>query len=531
MTLFKAIILALCSAIQALALPHRALTGEVEAALAKLGVDVAAIPQLNGNPTDDGCQNACGALNHLYASEKVIADNSSTYQDITRSYWAAQQEEVRPSCIFAPEVDSEVSIAVLLAQLTNCQFAAKSGGHASFAGASNSEGGITILFRDLNEISLSEDKSVASVGPGNNWGQVYKALEPHGVSVIGGRLSSIGVGGLLTGGGISYYSNLYGWALDNVESFEVVSAVTGDILTASETEHSDLYWALRGGGNNFGLVTKFNLYTFPSTLLRGGARVFGEDQFPNVVSAFVDVAKQANEDPNAQQYVMFASIGGTNIASAELTYTQNVSNPAIFEKYHSTPAISDSTSTKTLAQYCDDLEAQDPYGMRDVFWNRSFKLDEEFANWVVQYWFSILPRVSGIPNALAGLTFQAITEPILEKMSHAGGNALGLDQSNGPILLIHILGMWNSASDDDTIYRFINDFFVNITAAAESRGLDNEFIYMNYASRFQDVIPSYGADNKARLQEIASRYDPAGVFQTLQPGHFKLTRAPVPNPY
>lgn len=151
----------------------------------------------------------------------MIADNSSTYQDITRSYWAAQQEEVRPSCIFAPEVDTEVSIAVLLAQLTNCQFAAKSGGHASFAGASNSEGGITILFRDLNEISLNEDKSVASVGPGNNWGQVYKALEPHGVSVIGGRLSSIGVGGLLTGGGISYYSNLYGWALDNVESFEV----------------------------------------------------------------------------------------------------------------------------------------------------------------------------------------------------------------------------------------------------------------------------------------------------------------------
>ncbi|KAL5000235.1 hypothetical protein BDV10DRAFT_183558 [Aspergillus recurvatus] len=531
MKFLRETILAVCAATQALALPHKASTGEVEAALAKLGVDVAAIPQLDGNPTVNGCQNACGALNHLYASEKVIAGSSPAYQNITRSYWAAQQGEVRPSCIFTPAVDTHVSIAILLSQLTQCQFAAKSGGHAAFAGASSSEGGITILFRDLDEISLNDDKSVASIGPGNNWGQVYKALEPHGVSVIGGRLSSIGVGGLLAGGGISYHSNLYGWALDNVESFEVVSAVTGDILTASQTQHSDLYWALRGGGNNFGLVTKFNLYTIPSTLLRGGTRVFGEDQFPNVVTAFVDVAARANDDPNAQQYVMFASLGGTNVASAELTYIQNVSNPAIFEKYHSTPAISDTTSTKTLAQYCDDLDAQDPYGMREVFWNRSFKLDESFANWVVKYWFSVLPRISDIPNALAGLTFQVITEPILEKMSRAGGNALGLDMSNGPILLLHILGMWNTASEDDTIYRFINDFFSNVTAEAESRGLDNEFIYMNYASHFQDVIPSYGADNRAKLQEIASKYDPAGVFQTLQPGHFKLTRGPVPNPY
>ncbi|KAL4980683.1 hypothetical protein BDW66DRAFT_147106 [Aspergillus desertorum] len=531
MKFLKGTSLAVCAATQALALPQKALTIEVKAALAKLGVDVAAIPQLSGNPTDNGCQNACGALNHIYASERVIVDNSLAYQNITRSYWAAQQGEVRPSCIFAPAVDTDVSIAVLISQLTQCQFAAKSGGHAAFAGASSSEGGITILFRDLNEISLNEDKSVASIGPGNNWGQVYKALEPHGVTVIGGRLSSIGVGGLLTGGGISYYSNQYGWALDNVESFEVVSAVTGDILTASGTQHSELYWALRGGGNNFGLVTKFNLYTIPGTLLRGGTRVFGEDQFPNVVGAFVDVAEKANDDPNAQQYVMFASLGGRNVASAELTYTENVSNPAIFEKYHSIPAISDTTSTKTLAQYCDDLDAQDPYGMRDIFWNRSFKLNEEFANWVVKYWFLVLPRVSSIPNALAALTFQVISEPILEKMSRAGGNALGLDMSNGPILLMHILGMWNTASDDDTIYRFINDFFANVTAEAESRGLENEFIYMNYASHFQDVIPSYGAYNKAKLQEIASKYDPAGVFQTLQPGHFKLTRGPLHNQY
>jgi hypothetical protein len=289
---------------------------------------------------------------------------------------------------------------------------------------------------------------------------------------------------------------------------------------------------LRGGGNNFGLITKFNLYTIPSSLhTPSGTRVFGEHQFPNVVSTFVDVAERANDDPNAQQYVVFASSGGTNVASAELTYTLNVCNPAIFEKYHSIPAISDTTSTKSLAQYCYDLDAQVPYGLREVFWNRSFKLDEEFAKWVVNYWFSVLSRVSSVPNALAGLTFQAITEPILEKMSRAGSNALGLDKSNGPILLIHVLGMWNTAADDKTIYSFIDDFFAKVTAEAESKGLSNDFIYMNYSSHFQDVISSYSADNKAKLQKVASKYDPAGVFQRLQPGHFKLTGETVPNSY
>jgi FAD/FMN-containing dehydrogenase len=110
---------------------------------------------------------------------------------------------------------------VLISQLTKCPFAAKSGGHAAFTGSSNSDGGITVLLRDLNEVTLSEDRSVASIAPGNTWGDVYTALEPYGLAVVGGRVSDIGVGGLTTGGGISYHSNLYGWALDNVESFEV----------------------------------------------------------------------------------------------------------------------------------------------------------------------------------------------------------------------------------------------------------------------------------------------------------------------
>lgn len=89
---------------------------------------------------------------------------------------------------------------MLVANATHCPFAAKSGGHASFSGASNIAGGITIDFADLNEIAVSSDRSTVSIGPGNTWYDVYTALEPQNLTVMGGRVAAIGVGGLTLGG-------------------------------------------------------------------------------------------------------------------------------------------------------------------------------------------------------------------------------------------------------------------------------------------------------------------------------------------
>lgn len=115
-------------------------------------------------------------------------------------YWSNQQAEVDPYCIFLPSSSVQVAVALLLSRLTECPFAIKSGGHAAFAGASNIEGGITINFANLNEVTLSSDKSIASVGPGNTWFDVYHSLEPDNLMVIGGRVAAIGVGGLTLGG-------------------------------------------------------------------------------------------------------------------------------------------------------------------------------------------------------------------------------------------------------------------------------------------------------------------------------------------
>ena len=156
----------------------------------------------------------CAALTAL--SGDVTYPNSSAYHLLESGYWSAFQAEVEPSCIYQPLNSAGVAAAVLFSRLTQCPFAVKSGGHAAFANASNIEGGMTINLAKLNEIELSADKSVASIGPGNTWYDVYTELEDSNVTVIGGRVAAIGVGGLTLGGGISFFSGKHGWACDNV---------------------------------------------------------------------------------------------------------------------------------------------------------------------------------------------------------------------------------------------------------------------------------------------------------------------------
>lgn len=146
--------------------------------------------------------------------------DSPSYK-VEEQYWSQQQALTLPTCRFSPASAPDVSLAVLTLRVTSCQFAVKSGGHAAFAGASNIQGGLTIDLSGLNGIAVSQDHSQTAVGAGNIWYDVYDYLEPMNLTVIGGRVAAIGVGGLTLGGGMSFFSGRHGWACDNVKSYEV----------------------------------------------------------------------------------------------------------------------------------------------------------------------------------------------------------------------------------------------------------------------------------------------------------------------
>lgn len=147
----------------------------------------------------------CEALS-LALGSKVSYPTSSAYAQSESSYWSKQEESLAPSCIITPNSTDDVVTAVkTLTQLSKggfleVIFAIRGGGHTPWAGSANINGGVTIDLRSINTVTVNHEKTVASVGAGAIWGDVYRAMDSLGLAVVGGRGSSIGVGGLLTGG-------------------------------------------------------------------------------------------------------------------------------------------------------------------------------------------------------------------------------------------------------------------------------------------------------------------------------------------
>lgn len=130
----------------------------------------------------------------------VLTQDDKGYADQQVTYFAQQAGNLNPSCFFLPGNEQEVAHAVRLAGEEACPFAVKSGGHATFGGASNIRQGLTINLERLNEVTVSDDSSFVRIGPGNRWQQVYRELEKRNLTVPGGRTGSVGVGGLTLGG-------------------------------------------------------------------------------------------------------------------------------------------------------------------------------------------------------------------------------------------------------------------------------------------------------------------------------------------
>ena len=130
---------------------------------------------------------------------------------------------------------------------------------------------------------LVKNNTVLRLGPGHTWGEVYDYMGPYERAVVGGRYGPVGVAGLLLGGGVDYFGGQYGWAMNSVRNYQVVLA-NSTIVEANAAHHSDLFWALKGGSNNFGIVTRFDLITYEVEEVYGGSTFFDPPAFP----AFLD---------------------------------------------------------------------------------------------------------------------------------------------------------------------------------------------------------------------------------------------------
>jgi FAD/FMN-containing dehydrogenase len=198
---------------------------------------------------------------------QVIRPDDERYP-AARTLWNATIDH-RPALIVQPRTPDEVATAILHARDAGLEIAIRGGGH-SIAGHSMADGGMTIDLSALNHVDVDATARRARVGGGALLGDVAEAVAPAGLAFSFGHVSHTGVGGLTLGGGIGWVMRKHGLAIDSLRSAQVATA-DGGVVQASESENEELFWALRGGGGNFGVVTEFefDLHPFGPEVLAG----------------------------------------------------------------------------------------------------------------------------------------------------------------------------------------------------------------------------------------------------------------------
>jgi FAD/FMN-containing dehydrogenase len=210
--------------------------------------------------------------------------------DDARRLWNAMIDK-RPAVIARCRSTTDVAAAVAKANDDGLEIAVRAGGH-SVSGLSSTEGGMMIDLRPMTRVVVDPDRRRARVQGGALLGEFDRATHEHGLAATGGMVHHTGVGGLTLGGGFGWLARVHGLACDNLASVEVVTA-SGGVVRAAEDENADLFWGIRGGGGNFGIVTEFEFELHEVGPLLSVELRFGADQGTSVVRAFRDVMSSA----------------------------------------------------------------------------------------------------------------------------------------------------------------------------------------------------------------------------------------------
>ncbi|TGJ86596.1 hypothetical protein E0Z10_g2195 [Xylaria hypoxylon] len=443
----------------------------------------------------------CGQLQDRFGSSLIVLPSTADYHELREENWSHTAWR-HPSCIAKPTVAAEVASLVSVLVDNHVPFAIRSGGHSPNPFDSNIDAGVLISLRNFNKVSYDAKTGLVSLGPGARWDAVYTELDKYNRSMVGGRVMDVGVGGLTLGSGLSYLSDLYGLVCDNVVSYEVILA-DGRVVKASTTSRSDLFWALKGGASNFGIVTNFIAKTYPIYQSWGGIQLFTPDQMPVLLQALYAYQTAPNKDPYANMIINLVPTNGSLLLT--FIYLKPVERPAAYAPFYALTPIFEQTGLMTL----HELMALFPPSTlpRWTWYAYSFMPDTTLYDELASL-YTTAPEVATIGALQAG-TLIAAVQPI--------SASAAVNQTWWTITV-----SWWNAEDDATVYGAVASFADKVRAAADAAGTSLEYIFMNDANTHQPVIASYGKANVHRLRAVQQAYDPHLVFQRLVPGGQKL---------
>ena len=437
----------------------------------------------------------------------VVTPADAGYVEASHA-WNGAYDGRRPALIVQCTGAADVIAAVGFARGNHLDIAVRGGGH-SVAGLSTVDGGIVIDLGPMSDVTVDAEAKRASVGGGAVWADVDHETQAHGLATTGGLVSTTGVAGFTLGGGIGWTMRKFGLACDNLAGADVVTA-DGRLVHCSGTENPELLWGLRGGGGNFGIVTRFELDLHPlGPMIYAGPVFYPADAARDLLVAFREWAAEAPDEVT----------GVVNLTSAPPL-------PVIPEEWHGQKVVAFIAAStgpvdsgaglvrrmRDVAEPIADLLGPMPYGvlqsLLDPLWPKGIHAYFKAAN------------VSGLDDGLVDRLCAVHLEapgPQCEIHVHQMGGAVGrvaddataFPERSMPYVVNAVTGYQDPDAGDAH-----RDWARAVADAAGDAATGRA--YVNFLGEKEDARAAYGEDKYARLAALKDAYDPTNVFALNQ---------------
>ena len=433
------------------------------------------------------------ALSQQFSGEIVTASDEG--YDLARRVWNAMIDQ-RPRLVARPRNASDVAAAVNFARDERLPLAIRGGAH-SVAGMGTCDGGVVIDFSSMKNVVVDPEKRTARAEPGAKWTDFDKATQAHGLATTGGTVGDTGIAGLTLGGGFGWLEGTCGMTIDNLLAADVVLA-DGRLVRASSGENSDLFWALRGGGGNFGVVTAFEYRLHAISQIVGGMVVHPYSAARDVLK-FYGTFLETAPDPLTVAAANLTGPDGHKVCAIVCTYAGPVEEglKAVRPiKEFGSPVVDIVGPMPYLGQQ-SLLEQGMPPNMRN-YWKAEFidRLTDGFIDtWADAY-----------SGAASPMSFQLLF-PIHGAAAKVAPDATAFPCRGG--LHVGIYGLWKPGEPDEPNVTWVRNTWERIQPFAAGGLYVNEIGEDDGRDR---VKQAYGI-NYARLAAIKKKYDPTNLFR------------------
>jgi FAD/FMN-containing dehydrogenase len=423
----------------------------------------------------------------------------------------------RPAVIARCASTDDVVAAVNLARERDLEVAVRSGGH-SVAGLSICEGGVLIDLGGLKTIDVDPGARVARTGGGVLWGEFDAATQEHGLHTPGGRVTTTGVGGFTTGGGYGWTSSKHGLTCDNLISAEVVTA-DGRVLTASEDENDDLFWGIRGGGGNFGVVTRFDLGLHElGPIVLAGLALWPIDRASEVMRGWRDYVDGAPDELSTACVVLTAPPeefvpdhlkGQAALGMAALYVGDPEEGAGVVQPLKDLAPEVDLIQPMPYTAFQAILDPSAPKGLRN-YWRGEYMngLGDDAIDTFLEHGPEV--RAAAVPFS------QMILFRIGQGVTATPDDATAFSHRDAEYMF-HPLSVWEDPADDERVIA------VNRASAEAMQPFGTGAAYLNFTPEGDRVRDAYGADKYERLVALKDKYDPDNLFRGNQ--NIKPSRA------